>query len=109
MWLDDRRSPPDDTWTWAKTAIEAIDLLRTGRVEEASLDHDLGHCDACTTCNGYTSPCGCECHYSGYFVVSWMRLENVWPKKKPTVHSRNPTGAAKIKSVIEGRLWGADE
>jgi hypothetical protein len=28
-------------WDWARTADEAIALLKTGKVEEASLDHDL--------------------------------------------------------------------
>src|SRR5438309_1594271 len=42
LWLDDIRPTPDDTWTWAKTVPEAIDLLKTGEVTYASLDHDLG-------------------------------------------------------------------
>jgi hypothetical protein len=44
LWLNDIRPP----WKygcigrhWAKTAQEAIDVLKTGKVEEASLDHDL--------------------------------------------------------------------
>jgi hypothetical protein len=42
VWLDDRRSPPSAEWVWVRTPEETIDLLRGGKVEELSLDHDLG-------------------------------------------------------------------
>ena len=44
LWLDDIRAPWKFGcigWTWVKTADEAIELLKTGKVEMASLDHDL--------------------------------------------------------------------
>lgn len=44
LWLDDVREPHKFGclgWEWAKTAAEAIELLKTGKVEKASLDHDL--------------------------------------------------------------------
>lgn len=44
LWLDDVRPPQQwgrIGWTWVKTADDAIDLLRTGKVSTASLDHDL--------------------------------------------------------------------
>ena len=44
LWLDDIREPwrfGKHGWEWAKTADEAIALLKTANVEEASLDHDL--------------------------------------------------------------------
>lgn len=40
VWLDDTRAMPDDYTHWAKTSDEAIELLKTGQVEEISLDHD---------------------------------------------------------------------
>ena len=42
MWLDDLRTPPDDSWTWVKTVADATALMEAGEVAEASLDHDLG-------------------------------------------------------------------
>jgi hypothetical protein len=58
LWLDDERDPAEwlphirwmrgrpaedyEGWVWAKTAHEAIDVLATGEVTIASLDHDLG-------------------------------------------------------------------
>ena len=41
LWLDDVRYPPTNKWLWVKTAQEAIDVLKSGNVQFASLDHDL--------------------------------------------------------------------
>lgn len=41
LWLDDLRPPPPG-WEWAKTVEEAILIIESGEVVEASLDHDLG-------------------------------------------------------------------
>ena len=46
LWLDDRRPAPSG-WTRAYTVAEAQRYLATEEVEEASLDHDLGACEAC--------------------------------------------------------------
>ena len=51
LWLDDVRPMPPSFNYWAKTAKEAIEILKTGRVVEISLDHDLGQ-DA----SSYVSP-----------------------------------------------------
>lgn len=39
--MDDLRQPPPG-WEWAKTVEEAILIIESGEVVEASLDHDLG-------------------------------------------------------------------
>lgn len=41
VWLDDVRQAPDG-WVHATTPEEVIEFLRSGEVEEISLDHDLG-------------------------------------------------------------------
>lgn len=106
MWLDDVRPAPDG-WTHVRTCDEAIALLRTGTVDEASLDHDLGHCEACDGCRGVQrDPCPCACHRSGTFLVNWMACEGVWPATKPRVHSANPVGAERMRQTIE-RYWRA--
>ena len=104
LWLDDERPCPEG-FTHARTAVEAIRLMAEHDVEEADLDHDLGHCDACTGCQGYKSTCGCACHWTGYTVVLWMAASGTWPTKKPRVHSANPAGAANMRAVIE-RYFG---
>lgn len=41
LFLDDIRTPPGFGWIWVKTAGEAIEKLKTRKVDFASLDHDL--------------------------------------------------------------------
>jgi hypothetical protein len=94
VWLDDRRPPyPEpDTWVWVKTPAEAIDLLRTGRVTELSLDHDLG------------LPAG-ERELTGYDVVTWIEeavvTEEFVPPADIRVHSSNASAALKMERGIE--------
>jgi hypothetical protein len=83
LWLDDIRPVPDG-WYWAKDAPTAIAVLSTGRVIEASLDHDLG-----------------EEVPSGYDVVMWMRMNNCWPQKALAVHSDNSSGSSGMLQMIE--------
>lgn len=42
LWHDDVRPPPRG-WVWVRTNDDARAILQTGRVIEASLDHDLGY------------------------------------------------------------------
>ena len=41
IFLDDERTPPEG-WIPARWPIEAIELLKTGKVTDMSLDRDLG-------------------------------------------------------------------
>lgn len=100
LWLDDVREP----WrygyinaTWAKTAQEAIDYLKTGKVEFASLDHDLA--DEHYPWNEVPEKDYKE--QTGYSVVCWLE-ENpqFWPPKGTLVHSANPVGRAKMQAVV---------
>jgi len=80
---------------WVKTASEAIEVLRTGRVYSISLDHDLGD----------ESIVG-----SGYEVACWIE-ENAYygvlPKLKWHCHSANPVGVANMTKALENadRYW----
>lgn len=94
LWLDDIRDPSyfgNLNWIWAKTADEAIELLKTGKVIEASLDHDLtiqqtlGRNDKEKT---------------GYDVVLWMEENNVYPPNGVKVHSMNPVGRERMEVVL---------
>lgn len=55
VFLDDERATPDG-WIRAYWPSEVIELLETGKVEELSLDHDLGDDERGT----------------GYDVVLWI-------------------------------------
>jgi hypothetical protein len=97
LWLDDdpRRKLPicGISWTWVRTADEAILALQTGTVEFASLDHDLAdeHYVKFFEAeeNGTeldTSDCK---ERTGYDVLLWMRENNVWPSEGVRIHTMN--------------------
>ncbi len=116
LWLDDVRSAPEG-WTHVHTVEQAKALLISHHVSEASLDHDLGACTQCldgrTPAEAFVELSYIEhdrrnrtCteaghHNSGYDLVVWMASEDVWPTHKPSVHSMNPIGAARMRGVID--------
>lgn len=89
LWVDDVRSPPDESWNWAKTSREAIVILMGLNAEvvlrSISLDHDLGD-------NDTTRP-----------VVIWM-IENDFRFNNYFVHSANPVGSEWLRGMIERYL-----
>ncbi len=85
MYLDDVRPVPEG-WVGVKSVNQAIILLLTGTVTEASLDHDLGD---------YAKDGG-----DGYKVVDWMAEHDIWPVDGVVVHSANPVGRQRIEGVI---------
>jgi len=102
LWLDDQRNPFHHGAigaVWVKTYEEAIELLATGEVEVASLDHDLNM----TQTMGYADE-----EKTGYDILCWMEENNVWPVNGVQVHSANPSGRKKMLQVVQkhyGKLF----
>lgn len=94
VWLDDVRPMPSDFTHWAKTADEAIALLKTGLVEEISLDHDLG-----LEKTGYTV---------ALFIEESAYNGSLLPLKIK-IHSQNPVGKEKMKQAIRNafKFWAS--
>jgi hypothetical protein len=90
LWIDDIRTPPDNTWTWAKSYSAAVDFLRYGTVDEVSFDHDLG-----------------EDSKSGYHVVCWMENHSTWPTLAG-VHTANPVGRSNIIRALVANGYDCD-
>ena len=91
LWLDDLRLPPDG-WLWAKTAWEAIDILKSRVIVEVSLDHDLGDDQVLGT---------------GLDVLRWIEEQVATREYAPPilhVHSMNPVGRARMQAAIEAIL-----
>ena len=90
VYLDDERETPAG-WHRVYWPEEAIELLKTGKVEKISLDHDLGDDE----------------HGTGYDVVLWIE-EAVFTSdfKSPIikVHSANPSAREKMESGIRSIL-----
>lgn len=83
LWLDDLRPAPEG-WIWIETVEGAIELIFSGEVVEASLDHDLG-----------------DGQQEGYRLVLYMAENNLWPKEAISVHSSNPPGSERMCGMIE--------
>ncbi len=89
LWLDDCRPAPEG-WIHTRTAWEAIDRLRSGQVDEMSLDYDLGSSGEGT----------------GLDVVQWLVLAREGGREecipsKIAVHSRHAAGARKMAEVLQ--------
>lgn len=86
VYLDDERETPEG-WTRVYWPEEAIELLKTGNVEEISLDHDLGDDD----------------HGTGYDVVLWIEEQVILNQFLPPrikVHSANSSARQKMELGI---------
>jgi len=95
LWLDDLRKPWEHGcigFEWAKTADEAIALLKTGRVTFASLDHDLSEKATLGDWEG---------EQTGYEVLLWMEANGVWPRDGVEIHTLNPAGRERMARVIK--------
>lgn len=131
LWLDDVRDPVKHGalgYVWVKTVPEAQAALATGLVRRASLDHDLGLCDACWAAakaaaqtddaealldvqnrlawnHGLASYASCTHHGTGYDLCVWMARTGHWPMERPLVHSANPVGREAMQRTI-ARYFG---
>lgn len=89
LWLDDERPMPNNFDIHCKTAYEAIELLKTGKVTRISLDHDLGDDDKFGT--GYT--------VAKYIEAAIYNNEISMPRCG--VHTQNPVGRANICAALQ--------
>ena len=106
LYLDDVRKCPVG-WTLARSFAEAVDIMRNWNVVEASLDHDLGACNDCLRADAHAAETlHCEHVPDGRAFVKWMVATGCWPRKKPVVHSANPSGAASMRAMIDAH-WRA--
>ncbi|SEK30572.1 hypothetical protein SAMN05216359_101364 [Roseateles sp. YR242] len=86
VFLDDERSTPQG-WLRAYWPDEVIALLKTGRVSDLSLDHDLGD----------------DARGTGYDVVLWIEEAvalNAFEPPRIKVHSANSSARAKMEAGI---------
>lgn len=98
LYMDDVRKCPVG-WHVARTVKEAIDFMSRYRVEEASLDHDMGACPDCLEKDG--SIIHCEHVPDGRSFIQWMIDTGIWPVNKPKVHSMNPDYRPVMEALIE--------
>ena len=86
VFLDDERPTPEN-WVRVYWPEQAIALLKSGLVEEISLDHDLGD----------------DQHGTGYDVILWIEKAVAFDSFKPpkiTIHSANPSARVRMRAGI---------
>jgi hypothetical protein len=92
VYLDDERPLPADYDTYVSTADECIALLKTGKVTELSLDHDLGLYGQDKT--GKT----------GYDVAKWIEQAIYTGELKDLprirLHTQNPVGKQNMRAAL---------
>lgn len=86
IYLDDLRPAPPG-WTLVAWPDEVISLLRSGKVTDLSLDHDLGD----------------DQRGTGYDVLLWIEeavaIDGFIPPKI-TVHSANPAAVLRMEAAL---------
>jgi hypothetical protein len=107
VWLDDIRDPKNvfiqerygshGDEIWVKTVDEAIELLKTGKVESISLDNDLG--------DGVKE---------GYHVADWLEEQafiGSIPELDINVHSDNTVAKERMLQAIRSayRYWSQND
>lgn len=97
VWLDDERKMPIDFDIRCRTASEAIELLKTGKVTEISLDNDLGQ-------SNYQPP------YEGKHVAKWIEehaFNGTLSPMKVWIHTANPVAKAEMQCAIRNayKFW----
>jgi len=102
LWLDDIRPAPPGFDVHVKTAQDAIRLLKSGKVSEVSLDHDLGE----------GSDVGIDVG-TGYDVAVWIErqaFDGTVPRIVWNVHSANPVGRRRMELALQNadKFWDAN-
>jgi hypothetical protein len=91
LYLDDVREAPEEGWIVVRDVESAIKFLKTNKVKELSVDHDLGD----------------DTPYTGYDLLEWLEEEVAHGKstirvpEKMKIHSANPAVRTKMKQAIE--------
>ena len=103
LWLDDIRPSPPGFDIRVKTAPDAIRFLKSGKIDEVSLDHDLGEGDDPEVDVG-----------TGYDIAVWIEAkahDGTLPRLVWNVHSANPVGRQKMEAALQNadRFWGEHE
>jgi len=97
IWLDDRRPAPNG-WISCRWPEEVIEHLKTGKVEEISLDHDLD--DLHVVGQGY---CPSIKERTGYDVLIWIEEQVItggFVPPKIRIHTANFSARKKMLAAV---------
>lgn len=86
LWLDDERPMPAEFTHHARTAEEAIELLKVMEFDRISLDHDLG--------------IGCGTGYEVACFIEEAALTGRMRKTRISLHTQNPVGRERMRKAL---------
>lgn len=100
LWIDDIRTPPDDSWHICRSvsaSIRALDMFYS-EIEEINLDHDISHQ---VVVGKMSRPYPCEEVFESVarYIVA-LRLAHPEWMPKVQIHTSNYVGAKNMKAIL---------
>lgn len=110
LFIDDIRTPPDDSWNICRdvsSAIRALDMFYES-VTEINLDHDISHQISMTGTKGMSRPYPCSETFEAvarYIALirkaelNYRASDNAW-NPKIQIHTSNHVGAKNMFDIL---------
>lgn len=101
LWIDDIRTPPDDSWNICRTVGSAITALYHffWEVEMINLDHDISH-QVVVGKMSRPYPCDETFKAVAMYIATLKRYNPNW-EPSVRIHTSNHSGAHDMKSILE--------
>lgn len=98
LFVDDIRTPPDETWNICRTVGSAINALYRFEVEEIALDHDISHL---ITVDGFPRPYPCNETFKpvAIYIATLKKANPDW-NPHVSIHTSNHSGAHEMKAIL---------
>lgn len=108
LWIDDIRTPPDDTWHICRdvsSAVRALDMFAFD-ITEINLDHDISHQ---VSIGGMSRPYPCTETFQSVarYIATLKRLHPEW-NPKVQIHTSNYVGAQAMQTILKEAELYAD-
>ena len=108
LWIDDIRTPPDDSWHICRnvsSAIRALDMF-ADEVTDINLDHDISHQ---VVVGKMSRPYPCEETFQAVarYIATLKLLHPQW-SPKVQIHTSNYVGAQEMQDILKNAEIYAD-
>jgi hypothetical protein len=101
LYIDDIRTPPDESWNICRSALSAVRALDMfwEQVTDIALDHDISHQVAV---GKMSRPYPCEETFEivARHIAALRCLHPAW-EPRTSIHTSNPAGASNMKAILE--------
>lgn len=101
LYIDDIRTPPDDSWNICRTVLSAVSALDMfwEQITDIALDHDISHQ---IVMGDMSRPFACAETFEvvARYIVTLKHLHPEWSPSM-SIHTSNPVGAERMKGLLE--------